>query len=152
MLHYSLVSVDGLYTRSVCSKRCMRQWMELGCGTGNDDEFANLGSDNNQAAAEVQVREGETYHVFVDARISIDGDETHVLSALRGSCNAVSLPTACDEVQHVEIGQPFQGDSTLGSQALEGSCGDARDDGAESVVHFRSGARPGSVCVRHRSC
>ncbi|MEE2788511.1 MAG: hypothetical protein VX589_14305, partial [Myxococcota bacterium] len=125
--------------------------VELGCNDGGASEFAGLSPDgeSDQGALTVQVVAGQSYFVFVDARIGgVDPEDRYVLSALRGTCDGAQLPTACDEPQHVELGEVYVGNSRLGSYAHEGSCADGNDDGAEQVVHFRSGPQAGPICVR----
>ena len=136
--------IPDLYMRqAVCDGQ-----MEIGCAESNGGQYPNLMSMNTQAVLEAQVNAGQTYFVFVDARTGIDADDAYVLSAHRGACNTISLPTACDETAHTEIGQPFNGNSKFGSRAFEGTCGDFGDDGEEQVVHFRSGENGGPICVR----
>ena len=133
----------------MCVSMCA-DGMEAGCD-GGAAQYGGLSSDgeSNQGALTVSVEEGQSYFVFVDARTErVDDSDTYVLSALRGACDGASLPTACDEPQHMELGAVFEGNSRFGSYAHVGTCTDGNSDGAEQVVHFRSGPQAGPICVR----
>ena len=140
--------IPDLYMRQgVCDGQ-----MELGCAQSNDEQFANLMSDNNQAVLEAQVNAGQTYFIFVDARIGVDADDAFILSVQQGACNAISLPTACDETLHAEIGQPLNGNNKFGSRVFQSTCGSFGDNGDEQAVHFRSSANGGPVCPHRSEC